>query len=112
LTLSITHTAMHRIYSNPDPAMAHLVQHALEREGIEAVVRGDRLGAAVGEVPWTDAWAEVWVGDEARLEEARTIVTEATTPQAVTSWTCPGCGEQVEGTFGSCWQCGTLRPEA
>jgi hypothetical protein len=103
---------MERIYSNPDAAMAHLVQHALEREGIEAVVRGDRLGPSVGEVPWTHAWAEVWIADPAQRDAAMAVVKDATTPQMTTDWTCPTCGETVEGSFGSCWQCGTLRPES
>jgi Putative prokaryotic signal transducing protein len=25
----------------------------------------------------------------------------------MTQWTCPGCGEKVDGSFAICWQCGT-----
>jgi len=103
---------MQRVYSNPDAAVAHLAQHALDQRGIEAVVRGDRLGPAVGEVPWTDAWAEVWVGDEGRLDEARAIVAEATAEVgAGAPWTCPACGEVGEPAFGACWKCGAERPD-
>ncbi len=27
--------------------------------------------------------------------------------EAKTAWTCPKCGETVEGQFSSCWKCGT-----
>ena len=102
---------MHRVYSNPDPAMAHLVRHALDERGITAVIRGDRLGPSVGEVAWVDAWAEVWVGDPARVAEAKTVVAEliAGTVSAE-PWRCAGCGETVEGSFGACWNCGQERP--
>ena len=102
---------MHRVYSNPDPAMAHLVRHALDQRGIAAVVRGERLGPAVGEVPWVESWAEVWVGDGARLEEALAVVAGATAGSAEGEpWPCPACGEEVEGAFGACWSCGAERP--
>lgn len=106
---------MQRVYSNPDAAVAHLVRNALEGHGIEAVVRGDRLGPAVGEVPWTDAWAEVWVGDEGRLDEARAVIAEATADTGGAAegaaWTCPACGEVGEPAFGACWKCGAERPD-
>jgi hypothetical protein len=102
---------MHRVYSNPDPAMAHLVRHALDAEGIPAVVRGDRLGPAVGEVPWVEAWAEVWVGDPSRLDEARAVVAAVMAgPPSGAPWRCGGCGEEVEAAFGACWSCGAERP--
>lgn len=25
-------------------------------------------------------------------------------------WKCPECGEEVDGQFTNCWQCGTNRP--
>jgi hypothetical protein len=29
---------------------------------------------------------------------------------AAEPWTCPQCGERIEGQFGVCWQCGAERP--
>ena len=103
---------MQRVYSHPDPAMAHLVRHTLDERGIDAIVRGERLGPSVGEVPWVEAWAEVWVGDEARLNEARAVVAEVTAGSGAAEpvWRCATCGEEVEGTFGACWNCGAERP--
>ncbi|HIG74841.1 MAG TPA: DUF2007 domain-containing protein [Bacteroidetes bacterium] len=104
---------MTRVYSHPDPSITHLVQNALRSAGIDAVVQGERHGAAMGEVPPIAAWSEVWVGDGAALEAARAVVAEVTREPAETPspWTCALCGETVEGQFGACWSCGNPQPE-
>ena len=102
---------MTRVYTHPDPAITHLVQNAIEQIGVAAVVRGERYGAALGEVPPVAAWSEVWVPDGSRLDEVRALVAEVTAePEASDPWTCPACGEDVGGTFGACWSCGVDRP--
>ena len=102
---------MHRVHSTPDAAVAHLVRDALARHGIAAVVRGEQRGALAGETAWTDTWAEVWIGDDADRDAARALVAEVVAgPQDGAPWTCTGCGETVDGSFGACWNCGTDRP--
>lgn len=98
------------VYSNPDPSITHLVRNALEAAGITAIVRGDRPGAAMGEIPPVAAWSEVVVGD--RFEDAQALVVEmmSDTP-AGEPWTCASCGESLESHFGMCWSCGTSRPD-
>ena len=100
---------MTRVYSNPDPAITHLVQGALVDAGISAMVKGERPGAAMGEIPPIAAWSEVWVADGDRLEDARAIVAEVMAePEAGGEpQTCPACGETSEPQFASCWSCGT-----
>ncbi len=104
---------MTRVYSHPDPAITHLVRNALEQIGVTAIVRGERNGAAMGEVPPVAAWSEVWVPDDARLDEVQAVVDEATAevPTDAEPWTCPACGEEVGGQFAVCWACGTPSPE-
>ena len=103
---------MVRVYSHPDPGIAHLVRNALSQRGIDAVLRGERYGAALGEVPPIAAWSEVWVGDPARLDEAVAVVAETVAPApSGDAWTCAACGEMSEGQFGACWRCGTERPD-
>lgn len=101
------------VYSNPDPAITHLVRNALEQIGVTAVVRGERPGAALGEIPPIAAWSEVWVPDEGRMDEVRAIIAETTAETSVdpASWTCPACGEEVEGQFAACWSCGAAAPD-
>ncbi|OZC03302.1 putative signal transducing protein [Rubricoccus marinus] len=105
---------MTRVYSHPDPSIAHLVRGALENAGITAIVQGDQLGAAMGEVPPIAAWAEVWVKDGDRLEDARSLVVEVMADPEVDAqpWTCPSCGEVNDAQFAVCWNCGTDIPDA
>ena len=58
------------------------------------------------------AWAELWILDESRREEARRLIAEFGSPSEGqgTSWRCQNCGEKIEDQFGECWQCGTARP--
>lgn len=103
---------MVRAFSHPDPAIARLVCHAIQNAGIESLVRGDVYGAAMGELPPVAAWAEVWIADDARLTEATALAHASMTDtpaNAAAPWTC-ACGETLEGSFGTCWQCGAPAP--
>ena len=104
---------MHKVYSHFNPAMVQLVKNELEHRGIEAVVQGEHLAAVVGGGASAEAWHELWVLDEERLSEAAEIVGEVIeddTEETAEPWTCPRCGEEVEGTFAVCWNCGHESP--
>lgn len=104
---------MQRIYSHPNAAMVHHAKNVLENHGIAAVVQGEHLAAAAGGVAPVDAWIELWVTDDDRAREAAQIIREATDESAVESappWTCASCGEEIEGQFSACWNCGAPRP--
>ena len=100
---------MIRVFSHPDPAIAALVAGELDAEGIDATVRGTSYGAAMGELPPVAAWAEVWIADADRLADAAALARRAMADDAVETapWTCPSCGETVDGVFAACWACGT-----
>jgi hypothetical protein len=106
---------MKRIYGARDSTEAEFVRSLLEAEEIQAVVQGSVLDAARGDIPFTQAsLPSVWV-NEVDLERATQIVDEfrrggpaVTEPKA--SWTCPNCGEKLEGQFTTCWKCGTEMP--
>ena len=105
--------AMTLVYSHPDPAVTHLVRGALEQIGVDAIVRGERPGAAMGEVPPVAAWSEVWASAADRHEEIEAVLRDLTAePDAdAEPWTCAACGETVEAHFGACWACGAAAPE-
>ncbi|HYN98961.1 MAG TPA: DUF2007 domain-containing protein [Actinomycetota bacterium] len=89
-------------------AQAHLIKGFLDAEGIFAVVRGEHLVGIAGEIPVTmDTLPSIWVG-EADRELARELIDKALKNELVfEDWTCPECGETVEGQFTECWQCGS-----
>lgn len=103
---------MKKVYSAQNITMVGLVRDLLESSDIATVIRNQFLSGAAGELPPIECWPELWVRDDRDYERARTVVAEVIkeeTPQ-LTSWTCPTCGEEIEGQFTSCWRCGADRP--
>lgn len=103
---------MQKVYSSPSLSMVYCAKNVLASHGIESLVRGENLTSLAGEIPWTDAWAELWIPDEMRAEEAREIL-ESSLNEAEHSeeaWKCPACGEELEGQFTECWKCGAEKP--
>lgn len=129
---------MIRVAQPADPLEAQLLLGVLEEHGIRAVVQGEALWAARGELPLTpDSAPSIWVADEADAHRAREIIEEhktrpnpthcpncgmdlhggresqcpkcATPFRIVGVWTCPVCHE-ISGTqFTHCWSCGAER---
>jgi hypothetical protein len=106
---------MQRIYGARDSTEAEFVKGLLEAEEITAVVQGSLLEAARGDIPFTDnSLPSVWV-NESDVERAEPIVEEfrrggPAAQHAQIAWTCPKCGELLEGQFTTCWKCGTEKP--
>ncbi len=101
---------MKRIYSASDLVEAHLLVQLLREAGIECHVFNENLQGGVGEIPFTHAYPEIWVVDEADEARARALIQEyERAGRSAPSWRCPYCGEDNPGTFLSCWQCGRER---
>jgi hypothetical protein len=102
---------MKRVYTAESLVQVIHVRNLLQAEGIAAELRNERLGGALGEIPFLEAWPELWV-DELDFERAQELVQLELHSHGVAEppWTCAGCGEQVEGQFTECWQCGRARP--
>ncbi len=102
------------LYSAADVSEAYLLKNRLQQEGIEASVVGDTLQFAAGGLPLGQTITpRVWV---CRTDEpqARLILQEWDEQRETggidhpsDEWTCPQCGEPVEGRFDACWNCGT-----
>jgi hypothetical protein len=105
-----------KIHTSPSLIeIAHL-RNLLEADGIACQIRNDRLPGVVGEIPFVECWPELWLHRSGDALRARALIELALTPSpAAEPWTCPGCGERIEGQFASCWNCGandtgSLRP--
>ena len=102
---------MKRVYTAKHPTEAHLIRGMLEAEGISSIVRGDQLYGAYGELPILPT---VWILDDALAAQADHLVRDflhgtAARRHSHERWTCPQCGEVLEGQFTDCWKCGTAR---
>ena len=87
--------------------IAHL-RNVLEQAGIACYVKNERLGGAVGEIPFVECWPELWVLRNGDALRARGLIDNARADAAPSpDWTCRHCGERVEGQFDACWRCST-----
>lgn len=129
---------MVRVAQPADPLEAQHLLGVLEEHGIRAVVQGEALWAARGELPFgPESAPSLWVTDEADAERARQILAnhkslrqrtycarcghelrgegETRCPTCDTpirmaaTWACPNCREEIETQFTNCWNCGRQR---
>lgn len=105
---------MHPLYQARDRIEAQLLRDFLDRHLVRAVVLRDHLSGAAGGLP-ADIYPTVWVVEDEDLELGRELLARFQADLARrgpgATWTCPGCGETLEGGFDLCWNCGRERPE-
>lgn len=97
---------MRLLYSSPNVALVNHYRSVLHDAGIPCVVRGEYLSAAVGEIPPIEAWAELWVVDPGRFDDAARWIADLEAAPQGSDWECPSCGECNEAAFAACWRCG------
>jgi hypothetical protein len=106
---------MLKVYSARNPTEAHLLKGILASYGIACEVRGESLFGLRGEVPLTpDTAPSVWILDDADNDEAGRILKGYEKSNMLDgsdkeSWICRYCGEDSEGQFTKCWNCGRPR---
>jgi hypothetical protein len=103
-----TISSMQRLTQAPNTALAVLWANLLRGQGIDASVQRYYSSGIAGEIPVDQALPEVWV-DDAHLERARSLLSALQRP-TWRHWSCPQCGEAIDGPFEECWQCGTAMP--
>jgi len=92
---------------------AHAVCGFLVSHGIEAEVRGEFLTSGWGELP-VDV-CSVWVADDAQFDAANDLLKAYFSGSFARQfhaerWSCPACGEKLDGQFTQCWSCGAAKP--
>jgi len=85
-----------------------MLRSIIEEAGIEFEVRNEATNANYPTGPF---YPELWVVHDEDFDKAVELreAWRATPPVAQNPWTCPGCGEQLEAQFTSCWKCGAVR---
>ena len=98
---------MKKVYRAANLPDAHLVRGLLAHAGIEAHVLNENAQGGLGQLPFTEAWPEVWVSEERDLPRAREVVQAfERAPAAGVALRCQACGEENPSTFQLCWNCG------
>ena len=59
-------------------------------------------------MPLQEIWPELWVINDIDYDRARQLLDNAIVDESPhANWTCRQCGEENEGQFAACWNCGT-----
>ena len=100
---------MYRLTRAPNIAIAQLWADLLCEAGLPATVERRYLSAVAGELPPDQCLPEIWLRHDEHALAARALLDELEhVPQR--QWTCPACGEHIEGGFEQCWACGAAMP--
>lgn len=97
---------MQRVYAAANLTEAYLILHRLQQAGIAARVFNEHALGALGEIPFTHAYPELWVDDDGDAPRARSVIeTYERAAVETTPWVCPACGESNPPAFETCWRC-------
>lgn len=89
-----------------------MYQGMLAEEGVDCMVKNDRLSGAIGEIPFVECYPELWVIDDEIYPRARLLLDGwLTRDDAVDEgpWICSNCGEPSAQQFAACWKCSQTR---
>src|SRR6266496_2977257 len=99
---------MRILYASTQSQDIELLRKALDEAGIQSEIRNENAYAFF---PGAEFYPELWIlneGDFPKAEELRDALLKTASSPAK-SWICSACGEESEGQFSSCWNCGALR---
>jgi len=95
-----------QVFTSEDRIYLYHLKNILKAQGIECVVKNDRLSSLAGEIPVTTVWPELWVTDSMQTILAEEIIAEARKPSIEEGkWVCKHCGEEHSVRFTDCWNC-------
>jgi len=97
---------MKRIYAAANLQDAHILAHSLQAAGIECHIFNENMQSGVGEIPFVQAYPEIWIVQEADEPQARAMIREfERAGDEPLPRCCPHCGEECPGNFQQCWHC-------
>jgi hypothetical protein len=99
---------MKKLTSSESLVTINHFKNLLESEGIPCQIRNEYLGGIAGEMPLQEIWPELWIINDIDYDRAKQLIDSAIVEESPqTYWKCPRCGEENEGQFAACWNCGT-----
>lgn len=110
-----------KVYIARDVGEAQFLCDLLAEAGVRAIVIGDLLGTARGNVPLTPTTLPAVHVNEEDLALAAPVVEEFDRRQVerhhspreqekLPPWRCPKCRKLIEAQFTDCWNCMTPKP--
>jgi hypothetical protein len=95
-----------KAYTAGDLQQAHLLLGLLQAAGIEARILNANAQGGLGEIPFVNAYPEIWLTHARDLDRARAVFDQFERPSpSMPSRACPRCGEENPAAFEICWNC-------
>ena len=100
---------MRKVYSSPNTNLVYFKRSILEAHKIESVIMREQLTGVVGGIAPLDAWPELWIYEDERLDEVLKLIESSMEKYEMSDipWECQCCGEEIEAQFTQCWKCDT-----
>ena len=99
---------MKKLTSSESLVTINHYKNVLDSEGIASVIKNAILGGIAGEMPLDQVWPELWVLNDLDYDRAKQLIdVDIADESPMASWKCRKCGEQNEGQFAACWNCGS-----
>jgi len=100
---------MFKFYTAANLAEAYLIRGLLSADRIESKIFNENAQGAVGEIPFTQAYPEIWLVDEVDLPRARKLILKYECSVDDGRFiVCTSCGENSPLNFEVCWNCGRV----
>jgi len=99
---------MIRIYLAQDIQQANLILHLLEHHNINVKILNQYTQGALGELPFTQAYPEIWVEEKHGDSAKKLIKNFEKLPLNNNTVFCCNCNEVNPENFETCWSCGSL----
>lgn len=98
---------MKKLCSTANIIEAQLLADLLKQDGIDVRVFNQYAVGALGEIPFTHTYPELWVVNDRDLSRANAVTSAAARALASdANKPCRGCGEPLAADLLSCWNCG------
>lgn len=102
---------MKKFYSAANLPDAHIVLNLLSIEGIEARIFNQNAQGGLGEIPFNEAYPEVWLTNIRDFARAQRVLSDYQSGPLETGLApCANCGEDNPGNFQICWNCSQALP--
>ena len=97
---------MKKLFTHENRMIVFNLKNVLQAEDVETIVINEFAAGGAGDLATFDTWPELWVEDDAQLEQAQVIIQGILSDSPTNDWFCSNCQEQNDASFQSCWKCG------
>jgi hypothetical protein len=97
---------MKKVFTHENRMIVFNMKNLLQGEGIDSFVINEFASGGAGDLATFDTWPELWIEDDARVQQAEQILQDVFSAGETGSWVCRDCQESNAAAFQICWNCG------